>query len=91
MIECPKCHKRAGVIEIGGKRPGWECRSCGLFYAKQTWEIRDETLKRRHPKPAKKKRSYVDWTAVSGRMPYSSVSKADDSDDVAELIDEGWV
>lgn len=90
MIECPKCNTRMGMTEIGGKRPGWECRGCGLFYAKQTWEIRDGTLKRKHPKPTKKKRSYVDWTAVSGRMPYSS-AKADDSDAVAELIDEGLV
>lgn len=90
MLECPKCHKQAGFIEIDGKRPGWECCSCGLFYAKQTWEIKDGTFKRKHPKPVKKKRAYVDWTAVSGRMPYSS-AKADDSDAVAELIDEGWV
>lgn len=90
MIECPKCNTHMGMTDIGGKRPGWECCGCGLFYPKQTWEIHDGTLRRKHPKPNKKKRSYVDWSSTPGRMPYSTV-KADDSDDIAELIDEGWV
>ena len=38
FIECPKC--KGGPFErVGGKRPGWECQRCGIFYPEQTWTI----------------------------------------------------
>lgn len=93
-IECPKCNTHMGMKEIRGKRPGWECLGCGIFFAKQTWKVESGVLVRKYPKPKKRSKTYVDWGKTKGKMPYStsrSTVSADDSDDIAEMIDEGWV
>lgn len=63
--ECPRCRRGGQFKAFGGKRPGWECPSCGLFFPADTWKPEGDTFVRKYPKP-KKRSTYVNKDALAG-------------------------